>query len=323
MTSITPPDVNAKVVAELMPTENDDLVSVVIATRDRPEMLRRAIDAINASDYEGPIEIVVVFDQCDPDLTIVSDDPRRQVRAIANARTQGLAGGRNTGAFAATGRWLAFCDDDDEWLPAKLRQQVDLLRDAPKATLATTGIYIRYDGEDFDRIPEQSRLTFDGFLDDRMTEVHPSSFVMDRDWFINDIGLVDEELPGSYAEDYDVLLRAARIGQVLSVPEPLVTIHWHPSTYFRERWTMIDDALGALVDKHPEFAGAPAGLARVRGQQAFAAAAAGDRRRALKMIVETIKLRPLEKRTLPALAVVMGVPAGVLLRLAHRMGRGI
>ena len=323
MTSVTPPDVSAEMAAELTPTQNDDLVSVVIATRDRPEMLRRAIDAINASDYEGPIEIVVVFDQCDPDMAIVSDDPRRQVRAIANARTQGLAGGRNTGAFAATGRWLAFCDDDDEWLPAKLRQQVDLLRDAPKATLATTGIYIRYDGEDFDRIPEQSRLTFDGFLDDRMTEVHPSSFVMDRDWFINDVGLVDEELPGSYAEDYDVLLRAARIGQVLSVPEPLVTIHWHPSTYFRERWTMIDDALGVLVDKHPEFAGAPAGLARVRGQQAFAAAAAGDRRRALKMIVETIKLRPLEKRTLPALAVVMGVPAGVLLRLAHRMGRGI
>ncbi len=323
MTALSTPGTNTQMSSEAKPVDNDDLVSVVIATRDRPEMLRQAISAINASDYEGPIETVVVFDQCDPDLSIVSDDPLRQVRAIANARSQGLAGGRNTGAFAATGRWLAFCDDDDEWLPAKLRKQVDLLRDAPTATLATTGIFIRYDGEDFDRIPEQSRLTFDGFLDDRMTEVHPSSFVMDREWFINDIGLVDEELPGSYAEDYDVLLRAARIGQVLSVPEPLVTINWHPSTYFRERWTMIDDALGVLVDKHPEFAGAPVGLARVRGQQAFAAAAGGDRRRALKLIVETVKLRPLEKRTLAALAVVMGVPAGALLRLAHRMGRGI
>lgn len=302
---------------------NDDLVSVVIATRDRPEMLRVALAAINASDYDGPIETVVVFDQCDPDTAIVSDDPKRRVIAIANARSQGLAGGRNTGALAASGRWLAFCDDDDEWLPTKLRKQVDLLRTAPRETLAATGIIIRYDGEDFDRIPEPHRLTFDGFLDDRMTEVHPSSFVMDRDWFINDVGMVDEELPGSYAEDYDVLLRASRIGQVVSVPEPLVTINWHPSTYFRERWTMIDEALGALVDKHPEFERAPAGLARVRGQQAFAAAAGGDRRRAATLIVETVKLRPLEKRTLPALAVVLGVPPGVLLRLAHRMGRGI
>lgn len=308
---------------EASTAENDDLVSVVIATRDRPEMLRTAIAAINASDYDGRIEVVAVFDQCEPDTSIVSNDPQRQVRAISNARSQGLAGGRNTGAFAAKGRWLAFCDDDDEWLPSKLRLQIDLLRDAPKATLATTGIFIRYDGEDFDRIPEPHRLTFDGFLDDRMTEVHPSSFVMDRDWFINDVGMVDEELPGSYAEDYDVLLRASRIGQVVSVPEPLVTINWHPSTYFRERWTMIDEALGALVDKHPEFERAPAGLARVRGQQAFAAAAGGDRRRAATLIVETVKLRPLEKRTLPALAVVLGVPPGVLLRLAHRMGRGI
>ncbi len=323
MTTLSTPGITTEMLQETSPADTDDLVSVVIATRDRPEMLRTALAAINASDYEGPIETIVVFDQCDPDLSIVSDDPKRQVRAIANARTQGLAGGRNTGAYAANGRWLAFCDDDDEWLPAKLGRQIDLLRDAPIETLATTGIFIRYDGEDHARIPDPERLTFDGFLDDRMTEVHPSSFVMDREWFINEVGLVDEELPGSYAEDYDVLLRASRIGQVRSVPEPLVTIHWHPSTYFRERWTMIDEALGALVDKHPEFERAPVGLARVRGQQAFAAAAAGDRKRALQLIVETVKLRPLEKRTLVALAVVLGVPAGVLLRLAHRMGRGI
>ena len=44
------------------------LVSVVVPTRDRPELLRRAVAAILGQTYEGPVECVVVFDQSDPDL---------------------------------------------------------------------------------------------------------------------------------------------------------------------------------------------------------------------------------------------------------------
>lgn len=309
-----------------MSSTNDEtypLVSVVVATRNRPEMLRQAIAAITASDYEGPVETIVVFDQSEPDDTIVDTDPHRPVRIMRNTRTTGLAGARNSGAIAATGHWLALCDDDDEWFPTKLRRQTDLLRAQPEARLATCGISVHFNGEDFVRIPVQERLTFQNFLDDRMTEVHPSSFVMDRAWFVDELGLVDEELPGSYAEDYDVLLRASRSSKIVSAPESLLRINWHPSTYFRDRWKMIDEALGFLVDKYPEFQQAPKGLARIRGQQALAAAAAGDRRRALSLVKETMKLRPTEKRSALALAVAAGVPADFLLRIAHRSGRGI
>ena len=299
------------------------LVSVVVATRNRPEMLRQAVAAITASDYPGPVETIVVFDQSEPDETIADADPHRSVRVMGNTRTPGLAGARNSGALAAQGQWLALCDDDDEWYPAKLRRQIDRLRANPHARLATCGIAVHFEGEDFVRIPVEDQLTFEAFLDDRMTEVHPSSFVMDRVWFIDELGMVDEDLPGSYAEDYDVLLRASRCAQIVSADEALVRINWHPSTYFRDRWKMIDEALGFLVDKHPEFAQAPTGLARIRGQQAFAAAAAGERRRALRLVKETVMLRPTEKRSALALVVAAGVPADFLLRLAHRFGRGI
>jgi len=301
----------------------NDLVSVVVATRNRPEMLRDAVRAITESDYAGPIETIVVFDQSEPDGTIADDNPHRTIRVMTNTRTPGLAGARNSGALAASGRWLALCDDDDEWFPAKLGRQIDRLSERPAARLATCGIAVHFEGEDHVRIPVEKQLTFDAFLDDRMTEVHPSSFVMDRAWFVDELGLVDEELPGSYAEDYDVLLRAARIAEIVSVDAALVRINWHPSTYFRDRWKMIDEALAFLVDKHPEFQQAPTGLARIRGQQAFAAAAAGDRRRALTLVKETVALRPTEKRSVLALAVAAGVPADFLLRLAHRFGRGI
>lgn len=298
-------------------------VTAVIATRDRPELLRRALKAIAANDYTGVIETIVVFDQSDPDEGVISDDPDRPVRVMRNERATGLAGGRNTGALAATGRWLAFCDDDDEWMPPKITAQIAALNANPAARLATCGVAIRFNDEDHIRIPDNDQLTFDGFLRDRMTEVHPSSFLFDRAWFVDELGMVDEDLPGSYAEDYDVLLRAARLAPITSVPEPYVRVWWHPSTYFRDRWTMIDEALGYLVNKYPEFDTAPEGLARVRGQQAFARAAAGDRKGALSLARDTIGLRPTEARAWIALGVAAGFPAQTVLNTLHRFGRGL
>jgi len=298
-------------------------ISVVVATRDRPEMLRRAVAAITADDYPGVIETVLVFDQSEPDQSMASDDPRRPIRVTANERSTGLAGGRNTGVLAATGEWLAFCDDDDEWLPGKLRAQMAAIDATAAARMATCGVAIRFEDEDHERIPDPSMLTFEGFLRDRMTEVHPSTFVLHRQWFIDEVGMVDEGLPGSYVEDYDVLLRASRLAPIASVPRALVRVWWHPSTYFRDRWTMIDEALDYLLDKFPEFADVPAGKARIRGQQAFAQAAAGDRSRALKTIADVVRLHPTEPRSAVALAVVAGVPPQFILNTLHRFGRGV
>lgn len=86
---------------------------------------------------------------------------------------------------------------------------------------------------------------------------------------------------------------------------------------------MIDEALDYLVDKFPEFHDDPVGLARIRGQQAVAQAAMGERRRALRTAVETIKLSPTERRVPVALLVAAGVPAGSVLKVLHRFGKGI
>ena len=85
------------------PMTQQPSVSVVVPTRDRPELLRAAVRAILAQDYPGPIEAVVVFDQSasDESLTELATGPDRAVRVIHNARTPGLAGARNSGTVAA------------------------------------------------------------------------------------------------------------------------------------------------------------------------------------------------------------------------------
>ncbi len=173
-------------------------VSVVIATRDRPELLRRAVDGVLGQAVGSDIEIAVVFDRSEPDrlLEQLGDpDVGRRVVVTTNTRSPGLAGARNSGVAAATHDWIAFCDDDDEWLDGKLEAQFAAIAAQPDARVATTGVFIHFEGEDIARIPEAARLTFAGFLRDRMTEVHPSATLVARS-VIEEIGDVDELIPG-------------------------------------------------------------------------------------------------------------------------------
>jgi GT2 family glycosyltransferase len=300
-------------------------VSVIIATRGRPELLRLAVRSILDQDYSGEIDLTVVFDQTELDPMDDVDIPaaRRQLRTVSNARTPGLAGGRNTGIQAAIGDLIAFCDDDDEWLPAKLRTQIDAWQRDPAAVLVATGIRIATSGRMLDRLPPR-RTEFADLIRSRTTEIHPSSFLMRRSDVVERIGLVDEELPASYGEDYDFLLRAARIGHVLGVAEPLVIVHWNRTSFFDGKWRGIADGLTYLLQKHPEFSGSAVGTARIEGQIAFALAALGMRSEAFRWARSTIRHDRSQLRAYAAMAIAARlVPASALVSAVNRRGRGL
>lgn len=256
------------------------LISVIIPTRDRPVLLRRAVQSVLSQDYPGPIECLIVFDQSEPANPEVAVPPGRILRLLRNERSPGLAGARNSGAFAAQGTYLAFLDDDDEWLPSKLRLQVEALRRYGHAKVSATGIVVCYGRRQVARIPPESGDWFREFLRSRRMEIHPSTILVERRAFWEEIGPVDESIPGSYGEDYDWLLRAAKVTPFAIVAESLVRIYWHQGSHFSARWPMIIDALQYLLAKHPEFKREPQGLARIYGQIAFAYAASGDRNQA-------------------------------------------
>jgi glycosyltransferase involved in cell wall biosynthesis len=300
------------------------LVSVVVPTRDRPELLRRAVTAILGQTYKGPIECVVVFDQSDPELPWPDLPPGRTLVRRGNDRTPGLAGARNSGILASTGELVAFCDDDDEWLPEKLARQVARLLATPGAAVSTTGILVRYQDRTTTRLAPTILVTHRQLLRSRLTELHPSTVLARRDRMLSQIGLVDEDLPGSYAEDYEWLLRASRYGPVLAVPEPLAVIHWHQSSFFADRWRTIISALTYLVDKHRDLQQEPSGLARIYGQIAFAHAALGERKPARRWARRTLSLNRRERRAYLALAISLGlVSAKTVVRMAHVAGKGI
>lgn len=302
--------------------EREPDVTVIIATRDREELLRQAIAGVLAQDYSGRVTVLVVYDQAKPDRSHERDDECRRVWVTANTRSPGLAGARNTGIELTKDEVVAFCDDDDVWRPAKLRRQVDDLRTC-SSVASVTGIAVHYEGVTVERVPEVDALTTDLLTRSRVTGAHPSSYVLRRDVF-DTAGLVDEELPGGYGEDYDLLIRLAQTGTVSVLREPLVDVLWHRGSYFTTRWSAMLDGLDYVVRKHPAVAADRHGHARILGQKSFALAALGRTRAALRAAWHALRLNPLERRAWVAVLVcTRAVSADWVMHQANKRGRGI
>lgn len=298
-------------------------VSVVMATRDRPELLRRAVASVLAQDTDASIEIVLVYDGTEIDG--LDDLPRplgRSVRAVNNARSPGLAGGRNTGILESKAPLIAFCDDDDEWKPSKLRRQLELFDD-PAVILTATGVEIHSAGGSHIRLPP-STVELADLLRSRITALHPSSFVLRASALRGDLGLVDEDLPGGQGEDYDMLLRAAKSGTIRALPEPLTVVHWDRTSYFTVNWQRTVDGLGYLLSKHADFRSTRVGQSRLQGQIAFAHGALGDRPNARQWASRALRNDPRQHRAYLALLVGTGIVSGerVMAELNKR-GRGV
>jgi glycosyltransferase involved in cell wall biosynthesis len=127
-------------------------VSAVIPTHGRPALVMRAVRSVLAQTLRE-IEAVIVIDGHDPvtehALNALAQEDSR-VRVIALTNRVGGSGARNRGVAQARGEWIAFLDDDDEWLPGKLQSQLEVVGSstAPIA-IGTCKIVARTPREDY------------------------------------------------------------------------------------------------------------------------------------------------------------------------------
>lgn len=299
-------------------------VSVVVPTHHRPALLRDAVRSVLDQDYAGDVEVLVVLDACELDLADVHVPDRRTLRVVPNERTRGLAGARNTGVLAASHELVAFLDDDDTWDARKLAPQVDLLLADPAVRLVGTAMRVDDGHTTRVRLLPRTVVTRDDLVRDRLAGLHSSSFLFRRRALVDEIGLVDEDLPGAYGEDYDLLLRTSALGPVAVVNEPLVTVRWQGQSHFFGRWDRYAQALTYLLEKHPEITQVPAAATRVRSQVAFALAACGRRAEARRAVATVLRRRPADARAWLALLVSLRLVSGDRVgRVAQRLGRGV
>lgn len=198
------------------------LVSVVIPTRNRVSMLFRAIESVRAQtlhDWE-----LIVVDDGSEDATaervtnLGAVDSR--IRLHCSSVAAGAAVARNLGASLGRGRYIAFLDDDAEWLPEKLARQMNILEGTPQAGMAYCQLQFhdqhgrtRLIGSDSAASSKQRRALLQGNV------IDTSCALLRRDVF-DQVGGFDEALPR--LQDWDLWLRLADVTRFLYMPEPLV-----------------------------------------------------------------------------------------------------
>ena len=127
-------------------------VSAVIPTHGRPELMRRAVRSALAQTLRE-IEVIVVIDGEDSATELVLQELTQEdgrVRGITLATSVGGSDARNRGVDTASGEWIAFLDDDDEWFPGKLQAQIDALKaSTAPLSIGTCKMIARTPGKDY------------------------------------------------------------------------------------------------------------------------------------------------------------------------------
>ena len=203
----------------------DDFVSVVIPTRNRWELLSRALASVLAQE-DVALEVIVVdegsTDETPAKLASIDDE---RVRSLRNDVPTGVARARNRGVEAARGEWVAFLDDDDFWAPAKLRVQLDACA-ATGAAFSYTGLVTTDPSLERRRVslPFPSAGLERTILD--MNLVGPPSSVIARRSLVSDAGGFDPEF--SILADWDMWIRLATAAPAVACDEPLTGYLSHP-----------------------------------------------------------------------------------------------
>jgi glycosyltransferase involved in cell wall biosynthesis len=106
-------------------------ISVIIPTLNRPILLKRAIQSVLNQTFQD-FEIIVVDDgSTEPCKNIVSDFSDQRLKYLYQ-KNRGLSAARNVGLSIAECQYIAYLDDDDQFLPFKLENQINLIEQNPQ-----------------------------------------------------------------------------------------------------------------------------------------------------------------------------------------------
>ena len=217
------------------PSSDNPLVSVVLTTYNRKNLLRRALRSVCAQAH-APAEIIVC-DDGSTDGTQQELAPEFPSINWLKQENKGVASARNLGIRHARGSWIALLDSDDEWKPEKLGLQLECMKRNPRSLACHT---------DEEWIRNGNQVIPPKFLDKspkdlfvrslRRCLICPSSALIQREVF-SEIGLFDESLP--VCEDYDFWLRLLLLTEPALVDQKLVVKHGgHPDQLSTSTWGM-------------------------------------------------------------------------------------
>lgn len=238
-----------------------NLISVIITTYKRDDKyISRAIESVRNQTIEN-IEIIIVDDNGEgtPYQQMVSELLRdfsndNRIVYLPNTTNQGAQVSRNNGIEVSKGKFIAFLDDDDEWLPDKLEQQLNVFTSSNDKNLGL--VYCDYyvvnqlgNKEVIKKIDVplyEDKRAFVELL--RINYIASTSFPLIKKDCFKKVGLFDTNLKAS--QDYDMWVRIVKEYSINRVDKPLVKYYKHNDERITSDFRKKELAEKAFLNKH-------------------------------------------------------------------------
>lgn len=228
------------------------IVSVIIPTFNRANMIRRAIESVTLQTFND-WELIVVDDASTDNTegiirTYLEDDQR--IRYYKHKKNHGGGAARNSGIKMSNGRYIAFLDDDDRWYPEKLRLQYHYSQNHPDAGFIYAGFsYIDYETE---KIIKSVSPQYQGNVSSVILKnniIGSPTPLIKKECFAQ-AGLFDEKL--NSCQDWDMWIRISQHCFFAYVKEYLAAVTMH-GTQISSNLSSKIDSRKKLFNKYFDF----------------------------------------------------------------------
>ncbi len=195
------------------------LVSAIITTHNRLELLKRAVESVYAQTYPD-IELIVVDDASNDGTKEYCASQSFQTIRIEESRGGNHA--RNLGIKAAKGYYVAFLDDDDVWLPEKIEKQVQVIESKDCELVNGGRLVEQVDGESVRYIENLPSPDYCGDMSHKILQAicTTTSIILVKRQALLDVGMFDENL--KFWQEYEMTIRLAQRKPFYFINEPLI-----------------------------------------------------------------------------------------------------
>jgi|Deesub1362A_J573_1020465.scaffolds.fasta_scaffold01563_2 glycosyltransferase involved in cell wall biosynthesis len=198
-------------------------VSVIIPTYNRAPLIGRAVRSVLNQTYQD-FEVIVVDDGSqDNTEEVVKNFHDERIRYIKHEKNKGAAAARNSGIRVAKGKYIAFQDSDDEWLPRKLEKQMKVFETSPEVGVVFTDVFrVSKNGKmEYRQSPSimEGKIINPKTSDYQVAGLPIASTVVRKKCF-DKVGIFDERLPRLI--DLDLFIRLSKNFRFHHIKEPLV-----------------------------------------------------------------------------------------------------
>lgn len=208
-------------------TTTQPLVSVIIPTKDRPEMLAQAVQSILDQTFHD-IEIIVINDGgIDVQNVLDSLNLKRNIIYLKHDRNLDRSAARNTGIYAANGKYIAYLDDDDTYYPNHVETLVNFLQNSEHKVAYTDAVMAEQQKQDGKYVTINRTVPYSLDFDNDQILVNnfiPILCLMHEKSCLDEAGAFDVNL-GTH-EDWDLLIRLSRKFRIAHIKETTCEFVW-------------------------------------------------------------------------------------------------